>query len=255
MLAMASAGRGNAYYGQTATDLAEPFAAEFALLTSLCARGLALKVNAPANVGVKLRNDYESVEGEPLTWKLPDLAFAAEAWAVLEFEIPATDVTGANPVAIPITVSVQAATQDSAPLFLMTALPPLPVVGIAEWQAMPVDELVARRLLELDAGDALEAVRAAVEADNWGQAQKLVDDAATRFAKNDWAAAIIATMRRLIGERDKRLALKEAAFSSRSMNSRLSLRDEPLSSSEDEAPSVPAFLRRKPEQGKGKRGT
>jgi hypothetical protein len=36
------------------------------------------------------------------------------------------------------------------------------------------------------------------------------------------------------------------------MNTRLSLRDEPMLSAE-EAPSVPAFLRRKPEQGKGKR--
>ena len=51
MLAMAAAGRGNAYYGQTAADLAEPFAAEFALLASLCARGLVLKVNAPAGSG------------------------------------------------------------------------------------------------------------------------------------------------------------------------------------------------------------
>jgi Ca-activated chloride channel family protein len=38
MLSMASAGRG-AYYGQTAADLAEPFAAEFALLTSLSRAG------------------------------------------------------------------------------------------------------------------------------------------------------------------------------------------------------------------------
>jgi hypothetical protein len=117
---------------------------------------------------------------------------------------------------------------------------------------MPADELVARRVLELDAGDALEAVRAAIEADNWGQAQKLVDEAAARFAQHEWAAAIIATMRRLIGVRDKRLAMKEAAFSSRSMNSRLSLRDEPTFGAA-EAQSVPAFLRRKPEQGKGKR--
>ncbi len=252
MLAMAKAGRGNAYYGQTAADLAEPFAAEFALLTSLCARGLVLKVNAPANVGVKLRNDYEPVEGEPLTWKLPDLAFAAEAWAVLELDIPATDATDGEPVALPITVSVRAATQDSTPLFLMTALSPLPVVGRAAWQSMPADELVARRVLELDAGDALEAVRVAIEADNWGQAQKLVDEAAARFAQHEWAAAIIATMRRLIGERDKRLAMKEAAFSSRSMRTRLSQRDETTFGAA-EAQSVPAFLRRKPEQGKGKR--
>ena len=183
MLSMASAGRGNAYYGQTAADLAEPFAAEFALLTSLCARGLVLKVNAPADIGVKIRNDYEQVEGEASPWKLPDLAFAAEAWALLELEIPPQQANGGEPVALPITVSVQAATQDSAPLFLMSALSPLPVVGIAEWQSMPGDELVARRVLELDAGDALEAVRIAIAADDWRQAQKLVDEAATRFAE------------------------------------------------------------------------
>jgi Ca-activated chloride channel family protein len=171
---------------------------------------------------------------------------------VLELDIPATDATGGEPVALPITVSVRAATQDSTPLFLMTALSPLPVVGRAAWQSMPADELVARRVLELDAGDALEAVRVAIEADNWGQAQKLVDEAAARFAQHEWAAAIIATMRRLIGVRDKRLAMKEAAFSSRSMHSRLSLRDEPAFGAA-EAQSVPAFLRRKPEQGKGKR--
>ena len=55
MLTMAGAGRGNAYYGQTAADLAEPFAAEFALLTSLCARGLMLKVQAPDDVAELLR--------------------------------------------------------------------------------------------------------------------------------------------------------------------------------------------------------
>ncbi len=109
-------------------------------------------------------------------------------------------------------------------------------------------------MLELDAGDALEAVRKAIEVDNWEQAQQLVDEAAMRFAQHEWAAAIIATMRRLIAERDKRLASKEAWFSRRSMSSRLALRDEPMSSA-DEAPSVPAFLRRKPEQGKGKRGS
>ena len=254
MLAMAGAGRGNAYYGQTAADLAEPFAAEFALLTSLCARGLVLKVNAPANVAVKLRNDYEPVEGETLTWKLPDLAFAAEAWAVLEFEIPATDAANGEPAGLPITVSVQAAARDSAPLLLMAALCPLPVVDGATWQSMPADELVTRRVLELDAGDALEAVRGAIVADDWERAQRLVDGAATRFAAHEWAAAILATMRRLIGERDKRLAAKEASFSRMSLNVRLSSRDELRFCAAGER-SIPAFLRRKPEQGKGQRGS
>ena len=96
-------------------------------------------------------------------------------------------------------------------------------------------------MLELDAGDALEAVRVAIEADDWGQAQKLVDEAATRFAKHEWAAAIIATMRRLIGERDKRLAMKEAAFCQPIDERRLSLRDEPIVSCGSViGPGVPA---------------
>jgi hypothetical protein len=56
---------------QTAADRAEPFAAGFALLTSLAARGLVLKVTAPDGIGGGLRNDYEAVEGQALTWKPP----------------------------------------------------------------------------------------------------------------------------------------------------------------------------------------
>ena len=252
MLAMAAAGRGNAYYGQTAADLAEPFAAEFALLASLCARGLVLKVNAPAGVGVKIRNDYEPVEGEAMAWRLPDLAFASEAWALLECEIPAAD-DGGQSGSIPITVSVQAAMRESSPLFLMAALPPFPVMTAAQRRALPVDELVGRRTLELAAAEALEDVRVAIEADNWERAKRLVDDAATRFGAHEWAAAILATMRRLVGERDKWLAMKEASFSRRSMNQRLASRSEALYCLEDE-PSIPSFLRRKPEQGKGRPG-
>ncbi|MEO8410287.1 MAG: VWA domain-containing protein [Propionivibrio sp.] len=252
MLAMATAGQGNAYYGQTAADLAEPFAAESALLATLCARGLILKVNAPDGIGVSLRNDYVPVDGEAMAWKLPDLAFASEAWALLEFEIPAVDHADGQPVSIPLTVSVKAARRDSTPLFLMTALPPLQVMDATQRQAMPVDDLVARRILELAAADTLVQVRAAIEADDWERAQRLVDEAAKRFVRHEWAAAILATMHRLIAERDKHLAMKEARFSSRSLSARLSSRDESDSLQACEA-SVPAFLRRKPEQGKGRR--
>jgi Ca-activated chloride channel family protein len=252
MLAMANGGRGNAYYGQTAADLAEPFAAEFALLASLCARGLVLKVQAPAGTEVKLRNDYEPVEGEALAWKLPDLAFASEAWALLEFEIPPSDASQANPLVLPITVSVQAAAQDSTPLLLMATLPPLQVIGAAQWQTTTSDALVTRRVLELEAAEALGAVREAIEADDWPKAEQLANDAAVRFAPHDWAAAVLASIRRLIGERDTRLASKEAAYAGRSMNTRLSVRNEPRFSAADED-SIPAFLRRKPEQGKGQR--
>ena len=252
MLAMAAAGRGNAYYGQTAADLAEPFAAEFALLTSLCARGLVLKIQAPANVGVRLRNDYAPVDGETLAWHLPDLAFASEAWALFELTVASGDVADRNVVMLPVTVSIQAAAADSAPLFLMGSLPALPVVGRAQWESMVADALVAQRALELDAADALANVRAAIEADDWKRAKQLVDAAAARFAHHPWAAAILATMHRLIDERDKRLAAKEAAFTMRRMRSRLASVNEPKFCAADQL-QLPAYLRRKVEQGKGRR--
>jgi Ca-activated chloride channel family protein len=251
MLAMAGAGRGNAYYGQTAADLAEPFAAEFALLASLCARGLVLKVQAPANVGVRLRNDYERVEGDPLAWRLPDLAFASEAWALLELTIEEPEAAGTECVALPITVSVQAATTNSAPLFLMASLPALPVLDRSQWERMDTDTLVARRALELDGADALAEVRAAIDAGDWRRAQDLVEGAIRRFAQHEWAAAILATMKRLIADRDQ-LVAKELAFAARSMRSRLAALDEAGFAVAEEA-SVPAFLRRKSEQGKGRR--
>jgi len=251
MLAMASAGRGNAYYGQTAADLAEPFAAEFALLTSLCARGLVLKVQAPVGVAVKLRNDYTAVDGDPLAWHLPDLAFASEAWALFELTIHASSAAGTGPIALPITVSLQASTSDSTPLFLMGSLPALAVVERAQWEAMSTDPLVTQRSLELDAADALVNVRGAIEADDWERAQHLVDAAAARFAQHEWASAIIATMHRLIGERDRHLAAKEASFSMHSMRQRLVSPVEPeFSIGEQDA--IPVFLRRKAEQGKGR---
>jgi Ca-activated chloride channel family protein len=252
MLAMASAGRGNAYYGQTAADLAEPFAAEFALLTSLCARGLILKVHAPASVANTLRNDYTPVDGDAFAWHLPDLAFASEAWALFELTIDASVAVGAGPLSLPITVSLQASTLDSAALFLMGSLPDLAVVDRAQWEAIPANSLVVQRLLELDAADAVADVRTAIEAGDWKRAQQIVDAAAVRFEQHEWASAILATMRRLIDERDRHLAAKEASFSMRSMRQRLVSPVEP-SFSANEPAAIPAFLRRKGEQGKGRR--
>ncbi len=289
MLAMARAGRGNAYYGDTAADLAEPFAAEFALLTNLCARGLELKVNAPDVVGVRLRNDYEPVAEGARAWKLPDLAYAAEAWAVVEFDLPvgtigALDVagaggsTGASPavagtgaatgaggvgdgagvnggagvagrVTLPITVSLQAAGRDSAPVFLMAAMPPLPVVSADELAAMPADEAVARRVVELDAAAMLDELRAAIAVDNWERAQRLLEDAQARFAAHEWASAILATMRKLVADRDARRSMKEASYSSSRMANRLVMANEPEGSMACDA-ALPLYLQRKGAQGK-----
>ncbi len=251
MLAMSRAGRGNAYYGQTAQDLAEPFQAEFALLTSLCARGMALKVNAPAGVQVRLRNDYEPADGEGHAWKLPDLAFDAEAWAYLELTVPAV-LLDDDSVNLPVTFSIKAAGAGSTPLFFMASLPPVKRMSAQELAALPAQELIERRRDELDAGDALDLARKLIADGQWDAALAAVEAAQQRFAGNPWCAGILETMRRMVARRDAFMS-KEAAYASRSLRNRLASRDEIAFSldavSED---NVPAFLRRKPEQGKGR---
>jgi len=59
-------------------------------------------------------------------------------------------------------------------------------------------------------------------------------------------------MRRLIDQRDESFAVKEATFARKQMNVRLASRHEVRYCTEGSA-SVQAFLRRKGEQGKGRR--
>jgi Ca-activated chloride channel family protein len=249
MLAMAKAGRGNAYYGDTAADLAEPFAAEFALLTSLFARGLVLKVNAPNGSGFRIRNDYERVADGIPAWKLPDLPFASEAWAVLEFTIPAALCLG-DALSLPLTVSIEAAGRGSSPVFLMAAMPPLAVVDVKAANAMEPDSLVARRIEELDAADSLKQMRDALSEGDWRRTNVVLENARKRFSGHEWAASILAGMARLVRDRDIHRSRKEASFAAYSMNRRLSARDENTSLGADA--DAPPYLRRKSEQGKGR---
>lgn len=253
MLALASAGRGNAYYGQTALDLAEPFEAEFALLSNLCARGVMLKVQGGANVSVRMLNDYPAVEGESDAWWLPDVAFASEAWAMLEFTVAPEDIAAAGETFVPaVSVSVQAKSTEATPLYVIAGAPSLRVVDLATLNAMPRDPLVETRLLELGAAKALEQVRAALSAGDLALAKRILDEASRVYAEHPWAAAILATMKRLVDDGDTMMAMKESRYSARSLNIRLSAREEPLLSV-DLSDAVPAYLRRKGSQGTGKR--
>jgi Ca-activated chloride channel family protein len=86
MTAMARAGRGNAYYGQTAEDLMDPFREEFDLMSALCARRLRLAVAPARGVRVEILNQYRTdAEGRTM---LLDLAYGGEAWAVMRLTVP-----------------------------------------------------------------------------------------------------------------------------------------------------------------------
>ena len=247
MLAMARAGRGNAYYGQTAADLADPFAEEFDLLAALCARDPVLKVIAPIGSVVRMRNDHEPVPGADASWRLPDIAFGAEGWAIVEVDLPegvATDDLAAPPVA----VTVEAGTRGGAPLYLMAPLPPIARIPSADLAAIAVDPLVARRLEEVDAADLLQQVRVALAKGDLAGAQALLEQARAKLRHSEWAANVLATIGRLVAEGDLRFSAKEAGFAGRRMRSRLASLHE--ADPQFCAADVPSFLRRKTEQGK-----
>lgn len=247
MQAMARTGRGNAYYGETSADLADPFAEEFDLLSSLCAREPVLKVSAPEGFAVRMRNDYEPAGDAPNAWRLPDLAYASEAWALVEIDLPPRGAGDA--AAYPILVSLEAGARAGTPLYLATPLPPLPRVDAAVLASMPIDPLVARRLEEIDAAGVLADVRRALMESDVALAKELLARARARFAHSEWAADVLATMARSIDAREARLSAKEAMYASMKLSRRLASMNEA-----DIAaiyPNLPRFLRRKQQQGKG----
>lgn len=246
MVAMAKAGQGNHYYGETARDLFEPFAEEFDLLANLHARQLRLSLGTPEGVKGTLLNDYVVEERRGFPWvRLPDLAWGAEAWALVELHVPApkdgelvsllqVDVTGVDldgqPVAFP-----------PAQLKLLAVSPDL-------WDALLPDALVRQRLNELEAAKLLEQARAAAQRGDWRAIERMLDEARQRFADNPWVQQVLANMVDLARVQDQAGFSKEAMFSTRRMRSRLSAKEEMTNLHMDAM--APSFLRRKSAQGK-----
>ncbi len=198
-------------------------------------------------------NAYPPVDGERDAWWLPDVAFASEAWAMLELTVTPERVAAAGDVFKPaVSVSVQAKVWDASPLYVIAGLPALPVLDPGALVAMPRDPLVETRLLELGAAHALEKVRAALAAGDWALARSLLDRALETYAAHAWAATILATMQQLVNDGDPAVVHKELRYSMHSLNFRLASQEEDGRQA-DEPDSVPLYLRRKGSQGTGTR--
>lgn len=249
MVAMARAGGGNHYYGDSAEDLMDPFQQELELLGNLCLRDLRLQATAPDGVEVRMLNELPALDGG---WRLPDLAWGAEAWAVLRLTVPAGALPRAGQLWSLLRVAVAGQSLEGDPVALERAGMALPVLQQAAFDALPEDELVARRLVELAAAVALTLMRTAAGRGDWAMVDRLLDEAARRFADNEWVAAVLAAMKEIADSRSRERMMKESMYSSGKLRSRLSPKDEGSGfMAELEASQQPAYLRRKPAQGKG----
>ncbi len=249
MVAMARAGGGNHYYGDTAEDLMDPFQQELELLGNLCLRDLRVSATVPDGVEVQMVNDLPAVDGG---WRLPDLAWGAEAWAVLRLKVPAGALPPLGQLLSVLRVSVEGRSLEGEAVTLERAGLALPVLSASAFDKLTDDEPVSRRLVELAAADALSRMRTAADHGDWAAVDRLLEEASRQFAGNEWVAAVLAAMKEIAESRSRERMMKESMYSASKLRSRLSAKDEDISFSvASESIERPTYLRRKPSQGKG----
>ena len=249
MVAMARAGGGNHYYGDTAEDLMDPSEQELELLGNLCLRDLRLTASAPDGVDLRVVNELQAVDGG---WRLPDLAWGAEAWAVLRLTVPAGALPPLGQMLSLLRVSVGGRSLEGEAVTLERAGLALPVMSASAFDKLTDDELVSRRLVELAAADALSRMRVAADRGDWVAVDRLLEVASRQFAGNEWVAAVLAAMKEIAESRSRERMMKESMYSASKLRSRLSAKDEDVNFCvAAESIERPAYLRRKPSQGKG----
>jgi Ca-activated chloride channel family protein len=248
MVTMARAGGGNHYYGDTADDLMEPFQQELELLGNLCLRDLRLAATVPDGFAVEIVNQLPKTD---TGWRLPDLAWGAEAWAVLRVTVPAGALPPVGQLSTVLRVAVTGQSLEGDAVSLERAGLALPVLTAAAFGNLADDELVSRRLVELAAAEALMGMRSAAAAGDWARVDALLEAASRQFAGNEWVAAVLEAMRSVAAGRERDRAMKEMMYSSSKLRSRLAAINESDAFSVAEGVAVPAYLRRKPSQGKG----
>lgn len=249
MVAMARAGGGNHYYGETAEDLMDPFQQELELLGNLCMRELHLSVKLADGATCELLN---ALPWQESGWRLPDLAWGAEAWAVVRLKVPLTSLPTPGSRLSLLQVCVTGRSLEGATVQLERAALALPVLTAAKHDRLVDDELVSRRLSEVEAAQALKGLRAAATRGDWDQVDRLLAEAHRQFAGNAWVRAVLASMTSIAATRSRERLSKEAIYSSEKLINRLASKVERPSVGEpvDDA-ELPAYLRRKAAQGKG----
>jgi len=246
MVTMARAGGGNSYYGETAEDLMQPFQQELDLLANLALRNLEVAATVPEGIKVEMLNDLPPSTGG---WRLADLAWGAEAWAVLRITVPASALPGPGERFSLLRVAVTGRSLQGEAVALEKMGLSLLVMPKAAWEALPEDKLTAQRSDELAAGRVLTQMRLAAREGDWAAVDRMLADARARYAGNEWVAAVLAAMAEVAQSRSRERLMKEAMYSSERLNMRLSSKDEMRFSVE--SIELPSFLRRKPQQGKG----
>ncbi|MEL7450276.1 MAG: VWA domain-containing protein, partial [Pseudomonadota bacterium] len=247
---MAKAGQGNAYYGETADDLMEPFQQEFDLLSALTGRHVRMGIETPAGYEISVLNNYANDRhGRTM---LPDLAGGAEVWALAKLRIPARALRAdIGDTVHALSVSVGFRDADSAERQFISHSLDLPVLDSKEFDALQENEEVRARAQELRSAEYRDAIREASLAGNWDRVEALLDEAGEEAEGNPWLSSSLDALRTIVRQRDIKRTSKEAYYSAASLRTRLSSSEADFSAyDQDKELRLPSFLRRKRSMGK-----
>jgi len=250
MTAMARAGGGNAYYGQTAEDLLEPFQEELALMNAVCARRVRLRLEPTPGVEAAVLNAYaQDSEG----WALPDLVAGGEAWAMVRLVVPVRSFRSCSGDAAPLLhASLRYVDLAGEPRAVQPVALSVPALPSAAYAAVAEDPLVARRATELAAAELQRKAREAVRRRDWAGVDALLAELEALARDHEWLAGILAELRQLAARRDEALFAREAHYAASRLSTRVAACYEPSALDRDTT-DMPAFLQRK--RAQGKRGT
>lgn len=251
MSEMARLGGGNAYYGQTASDLMGPFQDEFELLQATLAQQVRLRLEPAPGVRMTVASLTQTGADE---WRLPDVAYGSEAWAIVTLQVPRHLVEGAQDRTLTLLRARLAyATLDgeAPPVGDVLALRVLPGPVFAELSA---DPLVARRLQEVRFAEYQVEAAEAARRGRWDRVDDILQRARATAAGNDWLSASMAALERYAAMRNEELFAKESTFKARRVMSRLASVNEDVAFDARSEAAVPRYLRRKLEEGRDDAG-
>ena len=249
MIAMARAGGGQQYYGQTASDLYDSFDEEFSLLQALCLRHLDIKL-VPAS-GVIIEPVGLVQQNADGSYRLSDLAWASQAWLMLRLHV---SPSAAGDMRDLLAVTLSAKTLEGQTITAQASMLRLPALEQAGFDAAPVDDYVASRVQELEFATASQALRQLVLQGDSRGVRTLLDELERRFGKHPWLKDKLARLR-ILADHDAEMMSKEVMFSQRKMSSRLNARVDVMYSMDETHAAMPSYLRKKAEEGKGRKQT
>ncbi len=240
MTRMAQAGRGNAYYGETAKDLAPEFEAELGILGQTFGKDVRLKVSSP-NGKARVVNDY-LVAGDSTC--LPNLVYEAEVWAVVRIEHGKLTKGSEHKI-----LEIELAWNDieGAPAQAQTLDLVLPAAGKKKFEAAFSDSIVAERVKELEAVDLQKEARTAAGKGDWNTVDTVLGKIRKMAGNNAFVGGVADSLSALAEQRNAVVFSKEAAFATRAMCSRYADIEEDVSN----LVAGSSYTRRKTWQGKG----